>query len=263
MVPAEMIARADAVVAASGRAFAGPTGRRVYPLRDDADALVLWFPTRVDLHLAAAVFRAGRTDTGLVPIAIGSPSDDLRATDEVDDRYWGVEGIDLILDDARLLLFDGPEGHPRSARYPWLPEWSTGEPAYDPSDDRFWVDVEPEHTSGIPYDRDSFCLALVDVPSSADAILAMNWSDPSRWPAHVHASVARHWHERHGAEVTGLDDAYVEMVVPEPIPDRDTAFALAVEQWGYAESIGHADCTRINQVASGLLVSTMWTFWWD
>ena len=259
-----MAARADALLSGLAVDMSAPGDARVYSLRDSSRTLGVRFATKADLLQAAHAFRDRRPETGLLPIVIGSPSREFGMVDDADDREEGRNGVDVITANARELLFDGPEADPTDARWRWLPAFDSPlEPAYDPDDERFWVDVEPERSFAIPYEGQTFCLGLFDASTGADAIEQMNWTDGNMWPAHVHADVARHWQERHGAEVVALDCMWMEMSVPEPLTDRRVAFELAVEQFGYADTIGRANYDSINEVASGLLVNTTWTFWWD
>lgn len=94
----------------------------------------------------------------------------------------------------------------------------------------------PEHIGMLGYD---------DSPTAAD-----------------HTVILRSWYERYGAELIVLAGDSLELRVARPIRNRDEALEVAREHALYC-----LDCMSIegsiDGIASRLLGSTLWDFWWD
>ncbi len=78
-----------------------------------------------------------------------------------------------------------------------------------------------------------------------------------------HAAIFRHWEARYGAEVVALTHDTVEMAAARPPTDRDSAIALAIEQYAYCPDIVEQGTGSIDLLAAGLLDGATWFFWWD
>jgi hypothetical protein len=88
-----------------------------------------------------------------------------------------------------------------------------------------------------------------------------DWNDCP--PAEVHCAFHRQWHERFGAEITGMSGDVVECIVSRPPTDREAATALAWEQYWYCADIVEQGVGTIADLAATLLNSPYWFFWWD
>jgi Domain of unknown function (DUF4253) len=261
--PDHVVTIADRTLSTASVTRDRTNGTETCHLRNDVTAVLLWFGVKPDLLTAAAMFRSQAPGLGLTPIVVGSPALDLARID-LDEEPATEDSLELVRANARARLHEGPDTSARDARWRWLPvPEATNGPPYPPTDDRFWITTEPQGTPQLPYQGGSYCLALLDVASTADAVLALNWSDGNTWPAAVHSDLARHWQVAHGAQIAAIDGAWMEMVVPAPVADRSRAFQLAEEQWGYADRIGRPQHGTVNETASALLADRVWTFWWD
>jgi hypothetical protein len=78
-----------------------------------------------------------------------------------------------------------------------------------------------------------------------------------------HVAVLRSWSERYGAELVSLTHDVIELAVSRPPIDREVALALAMEQYQYCNDIVDQGVGTLEALASGLLGSTVWYFWWD
>lgn len=76
-------------------------------------------------------------------------------------------------------------------------------------------------------------------------------------------SVCKYWYDLYGAVPAVLESDTLQMYVPEPIKDKDTALKLAKEQYGFCADIVKQGTGTIKALASTLLDSTVWFFWWD
>jgi hypothetical protein len=79
----------------------------------------------------------------------------------------------------------------------------------------------------------------------------------------VQVEFHRYWHKTYGSEIAVVTGAVVETVVARPVQGRDAALALAKEQYAYCYDIVEQGTGTIPALASELLNSTCWFFWWD
>jgi hypothetical protein len=239
------------------------------PLADrHTDAAVLVLGSAEDLWETWRWFWDRRDELGLYPLAVGNERTEFGYEPEVPHREPDREPVAQLVAQAREGLFGDPlTDWGQDARLRWLPEVNDRDdptPAFDPSDDAFWVRTdEPRLTSYHPHMSESFTLGLFPVARGYEALEALNWTDGNTHSTWFHAGVTRSWWERFGAEVISVEMCFMELLVPEPIRDRSAAFELALEQWSYADTVGDADSGIINEVASALTVSRVWSFWWD
>jgi Domain of unknown function (DUF4253) len=88
-----------------------------------------------------------------------------------------------------------------------------------------------------------------------------DWNDcPS---PEVHCALHRSWQNRFGAEIAGVSGDVIECIVENPPTDRESATALAWEQYWYCGDIVDQGCGKILNLAATLLNSRNWYFWWD
>lgn len=129
----ELAAGAQVVVTEGLSRFSRSEDPEVVQMETGADAVLLDVPV-TDMRAAWSWFRDRRGETGLWPIAVGS-SHDLDGDDNGDQRFEGHDVETVLLN--RTTLFE-PE-----ARSWWLPHTEADEP-FEPTDDRFWIDVRPD-----------------------------------------------------------------------------------------------------------------------
>lgn len=104
-------------------------------------------------------------------------------------------------------------------------------------------------------------LARIDEPWHLPA--AVKFGDWNECPEpEVHCAFHREWHERYGAQITGMSGDIVECVVTKPPADREAATILAWEQYWYCADIVNQGCGSILDLAATLLNSPYWFFWW-
>jgi hypothetical protein len=105
-------------------------------------------------------------------------------------------------------------------------------------------------------------LAKIEQPWHLPAILKYGaWNDCPE--AEVHCAFHREWHERLGAEITGMSGDVVECTVKNPPTDRQSATILAWEQYWYCADIVEQGCGSVSKLAATLINSSYWYFWWD
>jgi hypothetical protein len=82
-------------------------------------------------------------------------------------------------------------------------------------------------------------------------------------PPEAHVALMKRWHDLYGAEVACMADDVVEVQVARPPADRDGAMKLAREHFIYCTDIVHQGTETLEALASALLGSSVWYFWWD
>ncbi len=78
-----------------------------------------------------------------------------------------------------------------------------------------------------------------------------------------HAAVMKYWQERFGAEVVGITNDVVEMLVKRPPSTKKEALALARQQYLYCQDIVDQGTETLEALACTLLGGSVWHFWWD
>jgi hypothetical protein len=77
-----------------------------------------------------------------------------------------------------------------------------------------------------------------------------------------HACILRYWHVRYGAEIMTMVPDALELYIPKPPELPADAFALARDQYAYCNDMNEFHGS-VSGLASHLLGSTRWFFWWD
>ena len=134
-----------------------------------------------------------------------------------------------------------------------------------------WNDgIEPDDEYTIPFNInngepiDKVAIALIPTTIGWEVFAFIKFGNWNACPAPAeHISIAKKWYQQYGAEVVGISNDVVEMSVKKPPLDRDTAFALAQEQYIYCEDIVSQGTGTLMKLASDLLDSAVWYFWWD
>jgi hypothetical protein len=82
--------------------------------------------------------------------------------------------------------------------------------------------------------------------------------DPGRTRRHH-----RRWHQEYGADIACLSSDVIECTVKSPPSSRQSALALAQEQFVYCPDIVHQGVESLEALAAILLDGKTWYFWWD
>jgi hypothetical protein len=76
-------------------------------------------------------------------------------------------------------------------------------------------------------------------------------------------AILKLWHDRFGAELVALGFDIVELYVPRPPTDAETALAVAEEQWVYCPDAVDQGVGDLDMLAAVQVRSHRWSFWWD
>ena len=80
---------------------------------------------------------------------------------------------------------------------------------------------------------------------------------------HEHVALFRKWAEEYSAQVACVTSDVIEFTVERPPTDRERAIKLAEEQFLYCSDIVYQGAETIENLASLLMNSKVWYFWWD
>jgi hypothetical protein len=107
-------------------------------------------------------------------------------------------------------------------------------------------------------------------------IILVPTADPTTVPAHLHwgnwnacpaaeyhAAALRHWRDRYGAELVGLDRDTLNLRVTRKPASRDEAIELARLQYVYCNDIVDQGTNDLSTLAAELMAHDWWFFWWD
>ncbi len=99
-----------------------------------------------------------------------------------------------------------------------------------------------------------------------------SWEVPAylRWgnwnacppPAH-HVAALRHWNERFGVELVGINRDTLNLLAARRPADRQTAIALAREHYKYCPDTIDQGVGSVSALAAMLMSGDWWFFWWD
>ena len=79
--------------------------------------------------------------------------------------------------------------------------------------------------------------------------------------ASFHVCIHRYWQSKYKSEIIVMTHDTIICRVDAPVTTREAALPLAIEQTAYcSDSVG---VITLGQLASGLLNSRYWCFWWD
>ena len=81
--------------------------------------------------------------------------------------------------------------------------------------------------------------------------------------AEEQVAVFKYWYEKYGAIPAVMHSDVWELYVEKPPSEKEVAVALAWEQFGFCSDIIWQGAQKINVLASTLLNSKTWYFWWD
>ena len=117
---------------------------------------------------------------------------------------------------------------------------------------------------GFPWRPKSVYLAKIPTANSWEVPAFLAWGGWNACPApEHHVAIAHVWHIRYGAELAVTTSDTLEFLVERPPTDRNSAEALATEQFSFCNDIVTQGVGSIRNLASFLLNGTAWYFWWD
>ncbi|ADD45476.1 hypothetical protein Snas_5847 [Stackebrandtia nassauensis DSM 44728] len=181
--------------------------------------------------------------TGWLPVLLGSPDDWLDNGEGV--LHEGDAELERMTElDAETLLHDkaAEAGEPPRG-VPILPTRGDSDFAVPKSDGLIGL-VEAEHSWQIP------------------ALLP--WKGSTNWELYgaEHATILKHWHERHEVELVSMTWDILELYVPNPPSAEEDALDTAREVHAYCPDLMAAGVPTLDDLAVHMVRSRAWYFRW-
>ncbi len=82
-------------------------------------------------------------------------------------------------------------------------------------------------------------------------------------PSAIHCALHRYWQSIYHAEIVMMSSDIICCRVGKPVESRENALELAKEQYAYCGDLVSQGTGTIGNLASGLIHSAYWLFWWD
>ncbi len=176
-----------------------------------------------------------------------SPEQVLADAENIVFEDWLEQRTDLILSDIRGELGGG-----------------------FPSDGQIYPSPAEAHVFVTPRDifsgefHDTVVMAIVPAVNSWESAAFLSWGCWNENPCpEEHVAVLREWNDRYGADIVAMAGDTLEMRVDHPPTEWEDALQLAREQYVYDHDIVDQGAESIEVLASFLLGSEGWYFWWD
>ena len=206
--------------------------------------------------------------TGLWPVVLGHAS--MITVEETIghlvsmDTYDQTPAMAAILDEAAGLDVDRFLDQLWDDGYPPPEVRGTSEETYSLDESPPAYRIPPIPSTLLPQAGDATIL-LMPVAAGEEALALLGWGD---WNgchrASAHVAILRRWRERYGAGLLAIAHDTLELVVASPPATFHEALELARDQYSYAPDIvEQGEHPTVGRLASALVGSHHWHFWWD
>jgi uncharacterized protein DUF4253 len=135
-----------------------------------------------------------------------------------------------------------------------------------------WPDDPPVPSSGLSVAYDMLSgrplpnvhILMIPTNSSWEVPAYLRWGDWNACPPpEFHVAALRSWHDRHGAELVGINADTMNLRVRTRPGSRADALALARAQYRYCPDIVDQGVGTLAALAAVLTADDWWHFWWD
>jgi hypothetical protein len=184
-------------------------------------------------------FRRPRTTASIVEASLG-----------VDAATWLARRFTAVTDEH----FDDE----------YLGTWPEDADPHDPEGQAEFSGALPPEDMFTLWQPKEACLVLVPATTSWEvpAVLQFDPGNAQVLPE-VHVAVLRRWQDLYGAEIVGMAHDTLELYVPHPPRDQETARALAREHFAYCTDRVYQEAGTLEELAAMLYCRPAWRFWWD
>jgi hypothetical protein len=112
--------------------------------------------------------------------------------------------------------------------------------------------------------HDRVHILLLPTRNGWEAPAYLRWGDWNACPPpEYHVAALRHWHQRFGAELVGINGDTMNVKARTRPKDREQSLKLARDLCGYCPDIVDQGVGSIAALAAGLMASDWWYLWWD
>jgi hypothetical protein len=131
----------------------------------------------------------------------------------------------------------------------YLGTWPGDADPHDPEGQAEFYGALPPEDMFTLWQPKEVCLALVPATTSWEVPAVLQF-DPgnARVLPEVHVAVLRRWQDIYGAEIVGILRDTLELYVPRPPRDQETAGALAREQFAYCPDRVHQEAWTLEEL---------------
>ena len=107
-------------------------------------------------------------------------------------------------------------------------------------------------------------ILILPAKDATEAPAYLNWGAWNSCPEPAyHVAALRSWSSRYGVELVGASGDVLNLIAERTPQSREEALALAHEQYDYCADIVEQGDGTVSALASGLMASKWWFFWWD
>lgn len=112
--------------------------------------------------------------------------------------------------------------------------------------------------------HETVVIALIPATHSWEVPAVLSFGGWNDCPfARDQVAVLRYWNEIYGAELVGLSGDVMELEASRKPASKEEALKLAQEQYWFCYDIVEQGVGTIENLAGGLMASSIWYFWWD
>lgn len=188
------------------------------------------------------------------------PNADLHSADAVDPEGWLEQRYQQFIEEIEEFGYRDkkPSSSEEDKQFYGIPRgpWPQGKPEKK----QFMIPLTLIKRKPLP----KVLIALVPTVDSWRLPAFLRFGGWNECPSdEEHAAVMKYWEERFGAEVVGITNDVVEMLVKRPPSTKNEALALARQQYLYCQDIVDQGTETVDALASTLLGGNVWYFWWD
>ena len=185
---------------------------------------------------------------------------DFQSADTIDAEDWFEQRYQQAIEEIEEFGYreKNPPTSDEDKKFYGIPRgpWPEG----DPRNQEFMIPLSLIKRKPLP----KVHLALVPTIESWRVPALLRFGGWNECPSdEEHAAVMKYWQGRFGAEVVGITNAVVEMMVKHPPSTKNEAIALARQQYLYCQDIVEQGTETLEALAWTLLRGRVWYFWWD
>lgn len=192
--------------------------------------------------------------SGLYPVVVGesaSPS----FLENVDTADEGMS-VNAFLQASTTLILEN-----------WIQRELEMDPEHFEVDEGEWISVDTESSEFYVLRKgtsESVVFCLVPTRNSFEIPAFLRIGGWNSCPfADVHVAAFRTWQERFGAEIFAVTKDTIECLVLRPPKTKEATRTLAWEQYVFCTDVVDQGTQTLNGLASVLINSPRWFFWWD
>lgn len=130
------------------------------------------------------------------------------------------------------------------------------------SDDAPGISLASDSLTGKPLDKVQ--VIFIPTENSWEIPAFLYWGGWNACPPpEYHVAALKHWHEKYGLELVGINGDSMDMRISRPPKDKDEAISVAKDIYLYCPDIVDQGTDNLSTLAAIMVTRNWWTFWWD